>query len=75
MTLDPLDQPERDEGFPTFEHGQWTFEGEIERLGAFASGARRATGWRRRLAQFVAWTFILALAAGVVQFVRMLAEL
>jgi hypothetical protein len=30
-----------------FQHGQYTFEGQLERLRAFALGVRRATGWRR----------------------------
>ena len=38
-----------EEGFPNFEHNQWTFEGEIERLGALARGVNRATGGRRRV--------------------------
>jgi hypothetical protein len=37
-------------GFPTFEHNQWTVEGEIERFGAFGRGASRATGWKRTVA-------------------------
>jgi hypothetical protein len=30
-----------------FEHNQWTFEGEIERLGALARGVNRAKDHRR----------------------------
>ena len=30
-----------EEGFPTFEHNQWTFEGEIERLGVLARAFNR----------------------------------
>ena len=43
-----------EEGFPTFEHNQWTFEGEIERLGALARGVNRAKreGGRRRTIAF-----------------------
>ena len=37
-------------GLGDFEHNQWTVEGEIERLGAFAAGARRTSGWKGRLA-------------------------
>jgi hypothetical protein len=54
-----------EEGLPTFEHNQWTFEGEIERLGAFARGAARVTGPRRWLAVFVALVFVVPLAIGI----------
>ena len=40
------------EAFPTFEHNQWTFEGEIERLGTFARAlnrGNRAPRWLRYL--------------------------
>jgi len=49
---DPLAGTEAviEEGFPTFEHGQWTVEGEIERFGAFGRGAMSARGWRRGVA-------------------------
>jgi hypothetical protein len=53
-------------GFPDFEHGQFTFEGEIERLGAFSRGARHAKGWQRGLAIFLALLFIVPILAGVV---------
>lgn len=39
-----------EQGFPEFEHNQWTIEGEIERFGAFGAGARRAGGWKRIVA-------------------------
>ncbi len=41
---DPRTLPE---AFPAFEHNQWSFEGEIERLGAFARGVHRARGVSR----------------------------
>ena len=47
---------------PAYEHNQWTFEGEIERLGEFSRGAARATGWKRAVALIVA----VALLAPVV---------
>ena len=34
-------------GFQEFEHNQWTFEGRIERMAAFARGAGQTTGTRR----------------------------
>jgi hypothetical protein len=40
-------------GLGDFEHGQYTVEGEIERIGAFAAGARRAEGWKGRLALYL----------------------
>ncbi|HEY6531194.1 MAG TPA: hypothetical protein VIY72_02745 [Acidimicrobiales bacterium] len=49
-------------GFPTFEHNQWTVEGEIERFGAFGRGATRAGGWKR----VVAIVLVLALVAPIV---------
>lgn len=39
---------------PAYEHNQWTFEGEIERLGEFSRGASRASGWKRVVALVVA---------------------
>jgi hypothetical protein len=57
--LDPFDDPFAEpgateavtvEGFPAFEHNQWTVEGEIERFGAFGRGAARARGWKRSVA-------------------------
>lgn len=53
-------------GLGDFEHNQWTVEGEIERIGAFAAGARRATGWKGRLALFLlAAIFILPVLIGL----------
>lgn len=46
-------------GFPKFEHNQWTFEGRIERLAAFARGAGRATGAKRAGAKVVAVAILL----------------
>ena len=37
-------------GFPAFRHNQWTVEGEIERFGAFARGARSGGGAKRWIA-------------------------
>ena len=62
-----------EEGFPTFEHNQWTFEGEIERLGAFARGATKVSGPKRWLAVFVALMFVVPLAVGIlVMLVRLI---
>jgi hypothetical protein len=53
-------------GFPEFEHNQWTFEGEIERFGAFARGSHRVSGWRRTLAVIVALSILVTFVVGVV---------
>ena len=47
---DPLEGTEvvAEEGFPPFEHGQWTVEGEIERFGAFGRGAGPGPGLEAR---------------------------
>lgn len=54
----------RYEGFPRFRHNQWTVEGEIERLGAFASGARRARGPKRWLAYVLVVVFVAPMVIG-----------
>lgn len=56
------------EGFPQFRHNQWTFEGEIERLGAFGRGGARARGKKRLFAILVLFVFVLPLAVAAVQF-------
>lgn len=53
-------------GFPTFEHNQWTVEGEIERAGAFARGSHHVHGWRRGVAVVIALVFLLPVAFEVV---------
>ncbi len=59
-------------GFPEFEHNQWTFEGRIERLAAFARGAGRATGGRRVAAKVLA---LVVLAPFAIWFVQSLVDL
>lgn len=49
-----------------FEHNQWTFEGEIERLGAFSRGASHATGWRRTAALVVVVAMLAPIAISLV---------
>ncbi len=56
----------RYEGFPKFRHSQWTIEGEIERFGAFASGARRARGPKRWFAYFLVFVFVAPIVIGAV---------
>lgn len=54
-------------GLGDFEHNPYTVEGEIERIGAFAAGARRASGWKGRLAMFLLLAiFVLPLLIGLV---------
>lgn len=56
------------DGFPTFQHNQWTFEGYIERLRAFSRGAARAHGWRRALAVGLAALFLVPFVIGVAMY-------
>lgn len=56
----------RYEGFPRFRHNQWTVEGEIERLGYFASGARRARGPKRWFAYLVVAAFVGPVVLGLI---------
>jgi len=56
-----------EEGFPAFQHGQWTVEGEIERFGAFGRGATRARGWKRGAAFFLLALIVLPLLIEAVQ--------
>lgn len=63
------------EGFPEFEHNQWTVEGEIERFGAFGAGARRAGGWKRIVATLLVVGLIAPMLAGTLfVFVRAIAS-
>lgn len=55
------------EGFPAFEHNQWTVEGEIERFGAFGRGASRARGWRRGVAMLLLALILMPLLIEAVQ--------
>jgi hypothetical protein len=53
------------EGFPGFQHGQFTVEGEIERAAAFAGGAN-SSPQRQRLARRVLFVvFVLPLAVAL----------
>jgi hypothetical protein len=56
-------------GFPEFDHNQWTFEGLIERLGAFARGSHRVSGWRRTLAVVMALPILVSSAVGLARLV------
>ena len=72
--LGPVSDP-GELGFPEFEHNQWTFEGRIERLGAFSRGMGRATGWRRVLGVTVALLIVVpVMIAGLIELVRLLLD-
>lgn len=57
------------EGFPTFQHGPWTIEGEIERFGAFGRGASKVHGPRRWLAVFLVLSIVGGAIIGIVQII------
>jgi hypothetical protein len=52
-------------GFPTFEHNQYTIEGEIERFGAFGMAGARATGWKRGVALLLVVSFFAPFVIGL----------
>ncbi len=56
------------EGFPRFEHGPFTFEGEIERLGAIGRYRSSAPRWTRIVARVVALALLLPFALGLTFF-------
>jgi hypothetical protein len=59
-----LNDPEP--GFPEFEHNQWTFEGEIERLGAYARGTSRRQGRVRVVGLVVAFAMLAPIVIGAI---------
>jgi hypothetical protein len=59
-------------GFPEFEHNQWTFEGRIERMAAFARGAGRARGTPSVAAKIL---LLAVLSPFVILFVGLLVDL
>lgn len=60
-------QPDSQEGFPSWEHNSFTFEGEIERLGAIGRNMSDAPRWARLTAKFVVLSMLAVLAVGVIQ--------
>ena len=50
----PVTSREALTGFPSFEHNQYTVEGEIERIQAFGQAGATARGWRRTAAVVMA---------------------
>ncbi len=57
------------EGFPQWEHGAFTFEGEIERLGAIGRKMSDAPRWTRIVARVVAMLIVFPFVIGLVAFV------
>ena len=55
-----------EDGFPTFEHNQWTFEGQVERWGAFSRGLSHAPRGRRVAARALAAMLLLPFVIGIV---------
>ena len=53
------------EAFPAFEHNQWTFEGEIERLGAFARALNQGRQAPRGLRYLFAGLLLAPFAIGL----------
>lgn len=51
------------------EHGPFTFEGEIERMGAISRNMSTAPRWTRRVAKGVALAILLPVAVGLVAYV------
>lgn len=74
LFTDPLTGTEAvaEEGFPAFEHNQWTVEGEIERFGAFGRGVSSARGWKRGVAVALLALLLLPLLLEAVQIVSRL---
>ncbi len=62
-------EPEAPQGFPQWEHGSFTFEGEIERLGAISRNMSTAPRWTRIVARVVVLLFLLPLVVGLVIYV------
>jgi len=61
----PPPDSEESAGFPEFEHGQFTFEGEIERLGAISRNMSSAPKWTRVVAKVLAVAMLLPLVIGL----------
>jgi hypothetical protein len=59
---------EHTDGFPQWEHGAFTVEGEIERLGGISRGLSTAPRWARLVARGVALIVLLPLAIGLISF-------
>ncbi len=68
-TTVPVSEPVDEEvGRPQFEHSSFTFEGEIERLGAIGRNRSSAPRWARIVAQVVALAILVPFAVGLIVF-------
>ncbi|MDQ6928344.1 MAG: hypothetical protein M3159_06735 [Actinomycetota bacterium] len=56
-------------GFPQWEHGAFTFEGEIERLGAIGRNMSNAPRWTRVVARIVVLALLVPFLIALVVFV------
>jgi hypothetical protein len=65
----PESRAQSETGFPSFEHNQWTVEGEIERLGAFGGGVARARGWKRLVGLFLVVLIVMPILLGAVSLI------
>lgn len=70
-TIGPTSERDTEpEGFPQWEHeSSFTFEGEIERLGAISRNMSSAPRWARLTARGVALVFLLPIAFALAVFV------
>ncbi len=69
-TTVPVPVPVAEEvGRPQFEHSSFTFEGEIERLGAISRNRSSAPRWTRIVARVVALALLIPFALGLIFFV------
>ncbi len=67
-TTSVSDLPPAPKGFPQFEHSSFTFEGEIERLGAMGRNRSTAPRWTRIVARILALALLLPFALGLAFF-------
>ena len=51
---------------PLAHHSPYTFEGQIEQLGMFASGVRRRKGWRRLAGRILVLVILMPFLIGIV---------
>ncbi len=65
VVAEPVDE---DIGRPQFEHSSFTFEGEIERLGAIGRYRSSAPRWARIVAEVVALAILVPFGVGLVFF-------
>jgi len=62
---DPREGFEEPPGFPHITRSVFTFEGQIQQLGAMAHGTHRLRGWRRAAVVVGAWMTLAAMFGGI----------